>query len=96
MFYCSNTKVHMYFDDALEKIGTLLSQVKKDDMKIVLEDMFTPAEICEVWERINLLQELESWKTQREISDELWISVTTVSRGSRVLKYGKWWIRKYL
>jgi TrpR family trp operon transcriptional repressor len=62
----------------------------------VLEDMLTPSELVEVWERINIIRSLKEWKTQRDIADDLGISVTTVSRGSRVLKYGRWAIENYV
>ena len=86
----------MYFDQAFEKVVTLFSQIQSKDMAWVVEDMFTPAEIAELGERIELLTQLQQWKTQRGIASDMWISVTTVSRGARVLKYGKWIIKKYL
>jgi TrpR family trp operon transcriptional repressor len=58
--------------------------------------LFTPAEIVEIGERIALLKQLKQGKTQRDIAADLGISVTTVSRGSRVLKYGRDMIHKYI
>ncbi len=65
-------------------------------MEAVLEDIMTPQEIVELGERIELLKRLQFWQTQREIASEMSISVTTVSRGSRVLQFGKQIIKKYL
>ena len=56
----------------------------------------TPGEIIDMADRITILQMLNAGKSQREIAELLGISVTTVSRGSRVLQYGKGDIIKYL
>ena len=57
-------------------------------MKDLLEDLFTPAELVEISERIKLIIELKKGKTQRQVAEDLGISVTTVNRGARVLQYG--------
>jgi Trp operon repressor len=86
----------MYFNEALQKVVDLLSSVPSKDLSRVLEDILTPAEISEVGERIALLEQLKAGKTQRDIAEDLGMSVTTVSRGSRVLKYGTGTITKYI
>lgn len=62
----------------------------------VLEELLTPGEITDIADRITILQMLQAGKTQREIAETLSISVTTVSRGNRVLQYGGGNITKYL
>lgn len=61
-----------------------------DDAQIrgLLEDLWTPAEVDELAQRIAICQLLLDGKTQRAVAAELGISVTTVSRGARILKYG--------
>ena len=86
----------MYFTDHLKNIAIFFSSVKTADMEAVLEDIMTPQEIVELGERIELLKKLQSWQTQREIAGNMGISVTTVSRWSRVLQFGKQVIKKYL
>ncbi len=76
--------------DTLWRINTL------EDLSGVLADLLTPAEITEVADRIRLLKMLREGKTQRVISEELAISVTTVSRGNRILQYEDNTISKYL
>lgn len=61
----------------------------KDDLDGFLEDILTPQEIEVIEERIKIMHELVEWKTQREIAEELELSITTVSRGSRILQYGR-------
>lgn len=62
----------------------------------VLEELLTPGEITDIADRITILQMLQAGKSQREIATSLNISVTTVSRGNRVLQYGAGNIKKYL
>ncbi|MCB9807195.1 helix-turn-helix domain-containing protein [Candidatus Peribacteria bacterium] len=61
----------------------------KDDFDGFLEDMMTPQEIEALDERIKIMHALAAGKTQRDIAEELGISITTVSRGSRILQYGR-------
>lgn len=87
----------MLLPESLELLTDVLWWIEsKKEMSGVLEDLLTPSELVEVAERINILAAVKQWKTQREIADELWISVTTVSRGARVLKYGRGTIEKYV
>lgn len=86
----------MHYPESLKLVADTLWRVEQKDMEGVVEDIFTPSEIVELWERLNLLKWLKEGKTQRQIAEDLGISVTTVSRGSRVLKYGRGVIAKYL
>ena len=66
----------------------------KDNLDGFLEDMLSPQEIETIDERIKIMHALVAGKTQREIAEELELSITTVSRGSRILQYGRikgWW-----
>ena len=76
--------------DTLWRINTI------EDLSGVLTDLLTPAEITEIADRIRLLKMLQEGKTQRAIAEELAISVTTVSRGNRILQYEDNTISKYL
>ncbi len=62
---------------------------QKDDLDGLFEDILTPQEIEAIDERIKIMHALVADKTQREIAEELEISITTVSRGSRILQYGR-------
>ncbi len=86
----------MLFPESLKLLTDTLWRIKKQDMEGCIEDLFTPSEIVELGERLGLLKSLQEGKTQREIAEDQWISVTTVSRGARVLKYWRQAIAKYL
>jgi Trp operon repressor len=69
----------------------IINELKKhkDDLDGFLEDILSPQEIETIDERIKLMYALVAGNTQREIAEELGISITTVSRGSRILQYGR-------
>ena len=81
---------------SLDELSSFLTRISKKDMALVLDDLCAPQEVVELTERIHLLYKLKQGKTQRVIAEELWISVTTVTRGSRILKYGTGVIEKYI
>jgi len=60
----------------------------KKDLEKLFTDILSPQEIETLYERFQLIKLLREWYSQREIAEKLWISTTTVNRGSRVLKYG--------
>lgn len=75
----------------VKKMTDLLWQIKdKDYLFDVLEDLLTEKELKDITERIQIFRLLKQWKTQRDIAEELGISVTTVNRGAKVLKNWKW------
>jgi Trp operon repressor len=62
-----------------------------DDPKIlsrVLADLLTEGEIQSIGERWEIVKLLEAGNSQRQVRDRLGVSVTTVNRGNRQLKYG--------
>ena len=74
---------------SVEQLSQLLFGIKKEqELRNFLEDILTPQEIIEIEERINLCRQLFQGKTQREIAEDLGISVTTVNRGARMIKFG--------
>lgn len=87
----------MKLPESLKLITDTLWRIKaQEDFSWALEDLLTPSEIVEVADRITILQMLKAGKSQRDIAETLGVSVTTVSRGSRVLQYGKGNIGKFL
>lgn len=55
---------------------------------MLLEDILTPQEIASLSERWQLIQMLYAGVPQREISKELGISISKITRGSRMLQFG--------
>ena len=58
------------------------------ELQSLLEGLLTPQETEELVKRWQLLQRLLADEPQRQIAKELGISLGTVARGSRLLKYG--------
>ena len=78
----------IYFK-SLSQVAKMLFTIQKEkQLRGCLEDLLTPQEIIEIGERIQLCSELLQGKTQRVIAEKLGISVTTVNRGARILKFG--------
>ena len=78
----------IYFK-SLSQVAKMLYNIQEEkQLRGCLEDILTPQEIIEIGERIQLCRELLQGKTQRSIAEKLGISVTTVNRGARILKFG--------
>ena len=87
----------MKLKESLELITSLLSKVKNtEDFSSILEDILTPSEIVEIWDRITIVKDLIDWVPQREIAKKLWVSITTVSRWSRLMNFERKAIHKYV
>ncbi len=69
----------------------IIAEIKRHnaDLDGFIEDILSPQEIETLDERIKIMHALAAGKTQREIAEELELSITTVSRGSRILQYGR-------
>lgn len=87
----------MKLKESLEIVTDLLAKIKNnEELTNILEDILTPSEIVEIWDRIMVIKMLKDWVPQREIASKLWISITTVSRGSRLLNFDRKIIDKYI
>lgn len=69
-------------------IDVLSSLTRDEDLNRVLTDLLTPSEVESIAERWEIVKRLDAGQPQRDVRDALGVSVTTVSRGSRALKYG--------
>lgn len=84
----------MSYQTTLRK--NIIAEIKRHnaDLDGFMEDILSPQEIETIDERIKIMHALVAGKTQRAIAEELELSITTVSRGSRILQYGRikgWW-----
>lgn len=61
-----------------------------------LRNILTPAELEEIAKRLQIVKLLIKGVPQREVAQKLGVSMGTVSRGSRELKYGDNGFRKIL
>ncbi len=64
-----------------------VGSVKEADL--LLQDILTPQEVASLAERWQLVQLLAQDMPQRDIAEKLNVSISKVTRGSRVLQYGK-------
>jgi Trp operon repressor len=69
---------------------------KKGDIESFLKDMFTPSEIYDFYQRIEIIKSLLSGKAQRRISKSLNVSITKVTRGAQALRSSKGGFKKVL
>jgi Trp operon repressor len=74
----------------------LLKAHDREDLSDLLEDILTPSEIVEIWDRITVIKMLKEGIAQREIAQKLGISITTVSRWSRLLNFERKTIQNYV
>ena len=59
-----------------------------EEAKMLLTDILTPQEMESLAERWQLIQSLHAGKPQRDIARDLGISISKITRGSRMLQYG--------
>jgi Trp operon repressor len=71
------------------ELFALFAMIKTpEEARKLLTDMLTPQEMDSLVERWQLIQLLAQGMPQRDIADKLGISISKVTRGSRVLQYG--------
>lgn len=61
-----------------------------------LHNILTPSELEEISKRLQIVKLLKSGVSQRDVAQKLGVSMGTVSRGSRELKYGENGFKKIL
>lgn len=87
----------MNLSESLNIITDILLKIdSKEEISNLLEDLLTPSEILEISDRIMIIKLLKQWISQREIASKLWISLTTVSRWSRLFVFEKKAIHNYV
>ncbi|OGJ77812.1 hypothetical protein A2398_00885 [Candidatus Peribacteria bacterium RIFOXYB1_FULL_57_12] len=73
----------------LRDLYELFSSVRTPaEAKQLLADILTPQEMASVAERWQLIQELNKGTPQRDIAKKLGISISKITRGSRMLQFG--------
>jgi len=81
----------------LRDLYRLFASVKTEkEARMLLEDILTPQELDAVAERWQLIRALHSGRPQRTIARELKLSISKITRGSRMLKYGSGGFRHFL
>lgn len=73
----------------LRDLYALFSSVRTPaEAEKLLADILTPQEMASVAERWQLIQELNKGTPQRDIAKKLNLSISKITRGSRMLQYG--------
>ena len=74
----------------LAELYQLFAAIENDDeARRLLTDILTPQELESIAERWQLIKQLHAGKPQRNIAEDLGISISKISKGSRVLQYGE-------
>ncbi len=60
----------------------------EEEAQMLLQDILTPQELESVAERWQLIRELAKGTPQRMIAEKLQLSISKITRGSRMLQYG--------
>lgn len=78
-------------------IVKILSSAKnKKELKLILIDILSPAEIDDIYNRLQIVEELVSHGTpHREVSKKFNVSISKVTRASSVIKYGSGVFQRY-
>ncbi len=73
--------------DNLEELIDILAKEKdRKQVRKLLEELLTPAELADVSKRWYILKELYRNKPQRKIAKEMEVSLCKITRGARILK----------
>jgi TrpR family transcriptional regulator, trp operon repressor len=89
--------VGMVHAQDIREVAELFAGVSdRQDMRRLLNEMLTPAELHDLALRWRLVQRLHAGVPQRRIAAELGISLCKITRGSRILKQPQGVIRRIL
>lgn len=81
----------------INELAEVIASIKTAGMaESFLHNILTPAELEEISKRLQIVKLLMKGIPQREVAKELGVSMGTVSRGSRELKYGTDGFKKVL
>lgn len=81
----------------LQDLYALFSAVDTvEEAELLLQDMLTPQELESVSERWQLIRQLHSGTAQRDIATDLGVSISKITRGSRMLQHGGGGFRYFL
>ncbi len=80
----ANNKIPEYKKELLEVFSKFGSD--KSFIELFLKDMFTPNEIENLALRWQIVKKLSKGETHREVAGDLGLGISTVTRGSRMLR----------
>ncbi len=81
----------------IKELSKVFTEIKSESVaESFLHNILTPSELDEVSVRLQIVKLLLKGLPQREVAKKLGVSMATVSRGSRELKYGADGFKKVL
>ena len=70
-------------------VGFFNMPKSRENLDIILENLLTESELTKVYDRIKILDSLESGASQRETLDRVGGGIATISRGAAMVKAEK-------
>lgn len=81
----------------LQDLYALFASVDSlEEAEKLLHDLLTPQEMESLSERWQLIQQLDAGTPQRDIAADLGVSISKITRGSRMLQQGSGGFRYFL
>jgi TrpR family transcriptional regulator, trp operon repressor len=75
---------------SIKQIFTTIKNLKSDkDLQNFLIGILTPEEVNQINKRIKIVQMIKKGIPQHQIAEKLGVGIATVTRGSRMLKEGR-------
>lgn len=76
-------------NNQINELADAVAEIKgRQEAKDFLKNILTPVELEEIVKRLQIIKLLKKGMPQREIAKKLDVSIGTITRGSRELKYG--------
>lgn len=83
----------------VKELARTIAEIKDVSMlEGFLHAILTPTELDEISKRLQIVKMLSKGEPQRKVADKLGVSMATITRGSREVKFGKgfnsvinWW-----
>jgi len=76
-------------NDIKDLIAVMLQVQNQEDMLDLLKGLLTVGELEEIARRLQIVKLLKAGMSQRDIAEKLKVGITTVTRGSKELKQGR-------
>ncbi|MBI5753697.1 helix-turn-helix domain-containing protein [Candidatus Peregrinibacteria bacterium] len=81
----------------VKELAKTVASIRDNELaEAFLHNILTPAELDEISKRLQIVKLLMKGVSQRDVAKKLGVSMGTVSRGSRELKYGENGFKKIL
>lgn len=74
----------------------LLKASSQEEMRLLLQDLLTAQERESIAERVQILKLIKNGISQRNVQQQLKVSISKVTRGSHALKQKKSIVKKWL